>query len=96
MDFIRKYSWVPGVAFTVLVVGLLLYLHLSDAEHTPKPRQWTGEKTLFVCEAPEWVSENLSEALELIRPWSQYIAIVNVKGPCSSVEGVGPVRAEFM
>lgn len=88
IDFISRHSWKAGTVFTVFVVGLLLYLHLSDAEHTPKPRQWTHAKKLYVCEAPDWVAGNLDEAVEFVKPWAKYSAVVKAEGPCSTVVDV--------
>jgi hypothetical protein len=66
------------------VGGLLLYLHLSNAEETPKPRQWLAEKPLYICELPDWAEANVKDALEFVEPWSKYKAVVHIDGPCSS------------
>ena len=73
--------------FLLLVVGTLLYLHLSDAETVPKPGHWDTEKALYVCDAPDWVSGNVEEAVEFVKPWATYSS-VTVKASCSDIPEV--------
>jgi hypothetical protein len=62
------------------VAGLLFYLHTSDAE-VPKPRHWAAEKALYACDdLPDYVSERLDAALELVKDYSEYTARVDT--PC--------------
>jgi hypothetical protein len=82
---IEKYGKWVGLVFTLFVVGLLAYLHLADAEHTPKDRQWPGEKVLYICDAPDWVVGNVDEAVELVKPHAKFAGVVKVEGPCSTV-----------
>lgn len=79
---------IPGGLFTLLVVGLLMYLHLSNAETVPKQRQWTHEKSIYVCEAPKWVEESFEEALDLVKPWVRYSAVMRLSGSCADAADV--------
>ncbi len=82
-----KWLLVAG-PITLAVVGLLAYLHASNKEIVPKTAEWLSPKPLYVCEAPAWVTGNLDEALEVVKPWAKFSGVIKAKGPCSTVVDV--------
>jgi hypothetical protein len=89
---------IPGGIFTAAVVGLLLYLNLSNAEEVPRVQfegdeegevveaHWSDSKPLYVCEAPDWVAGNAKRAVEFVKPLGiTYSDVVVLDGPCSGL-----------
>lgn len=73
---------IPFSLFCGGIVASLVYLHASDAEEVPQTASWSIDKPLAVCEAPDWVYDNLDAALALVAPWVTYSSIEVVGGEC--------------
>jgi hypothetical protein len=60
------------VPFCAFVAGSIIYMNLSNAEEVPKTRQWNRSKSLYVCDAPDYIVKELDRALEFVGPYSSY------------------------
>lgn len=81
-----------GIGFTVLVVGLLGYLHIVAHAVTPQDDAWIMEPRVYVCsDAPLWVdSEAVSHAADFWRQNGDEIMTVrNGRIDCSRLCDLG-------
>lgn len=81
MKNLNKIMPIVGGLFTLLVIGLLLYGHLSTVE-VPRKNLWATPPKILICDsAPSWVqkdSEEFQKAKELLESIGYPVAGVEV------------------
>ena len=69
LAFVNKYSFYIGMAFTALVVSLLVYGHVFGKVEIPQTSTWSEQPGLHICTAaPEWAQAE-NPALGTAQKW---------------------------